>query len=118
MTRPQTERWTLTEYGQEVARTMPEEELLAHILKVARAAGWYAYHTRDSRGSQEGWPDVVLCKDQRLIIAELKSARGTVTPAQARWLEALRQTGKVETYVWRPQDLPAILDTLTGTQRS
>lgn len=108
------ELWTLSTYQQQLARGMREEDLLEHILALARRLGWLAYHTRDSRRSAEGWPDVVLCNGDRLIITELKSARGTLTEQQALWLEMLQHTGKAEVYIWRPADLPQIAEILQG----
>lgn len=55
----------------------------------ARAAGWLAYHTHDSRRSEPGFPDAVFVRDGRIVFAELKAARGRVTPEQRAWLEAL-----------------------------
>jgi hypothetical protein len=42
-----------------------------------------------------------------LIVAELKSHGGQVTPAQKAWLAAFAQCG-IAWYVWRPSDWPAI----------
>lgn len=65
--------------------------------------GWSTYHTFDSRSSQPGWPDLVLCRPPELIIVELKTDKGKVTAAQQDWLDQLTAAG-VETHVWRPSD--------------
>ena len=79
----------------------------------AQLAGWQVYHTRDSRGSDEGFPDWVLWKPGRLIFAELKDDKRQPTPKQRAWLEGLQTVADVpgspvEVYLWRPADRTAI----------
>ncbi|HZS02229.1 MAG TPA: VRR-NUC domain-containing protein [Chloroflexota bacterium] len=99
-----------------IARDMAEEDLLRHVKSCAAAFGWLVYHTRDSRRSDEGFPDLVLLRPPRLIFAELKTEQGRVTHDQAMWLatfeelrfEELRARTRgaagvlCEVYVWRP----------------
>jgi hypothetical protein len=93
-----------------IARDMAEEDLLRHVKSCAAAFGWLVYHTRDSRRSDAGFPDLVLLRPPRVIFAELKTERGRVTHDQALWLakfEDLRRTRgapgvSCEVYVWRP----------------
>lgn len=66
--------------------------------------GWRIYHTRDSRGSYSGFPDLTMVRGPRLVFAELKSDRGIVSSEQAEWLAALRRVEVVEVAVWRPED--------------
>jgi hypothetical protein len=93
---------------------MTEAQLLDAVRRMAGYLGWMRYHTRDSRGSEPGFPDLVLCssKQRRVLFVELKSATGKTTPAQAAWLAALAAAG-AETALWRPADLadviPAVL---------
>jgi hypothetical protein len=91
---------------------MSEAELLAAILDLARLYAWRIAHFRPARTSHGwrtpmtgdvGWPDLLMCRGDRIVAAELKSDRGIVTQDQANWLSALR-AGGVETYVWRPAD--------------
>lgn len=84
-----------------------EADLQAKILQLAGYQGWLAYHTHDSRRSQEGFPDLVLVRAPRLIFAELKSMRGSMSPAQYVWLDELDRT-PAEVYIWRPCDWPEI----------
>ena len=79
-----------------------EKRFQSHVISLAQAHGWLHHHTYDSRRSVPGFPDLILVRD-RLIAAELKTARGRVTPAQTDWLEALAAAG-IETYIWRPAD--------------
>lgn len=78
---------------------------------LAKQFGWLFYHTHRSDKSEPGWPDVVLCKPPELIIAELKSAKGKLTVDQKTWVYSLGSCG-IETYVWRPADLPYIFERL------
>lgn len=78
----------------------------------ARLTGWAEHVVWDSRKSPEGWPDLTLVRGERIVMAELKTESGRLSPAQAEWLERLRATGKVEVFVWRPRDWPEIEDEL------
>lgn len=126
---------TLAEFRAEQAKTMTEDQLLAQVLGIAKLYGWRTAHfrpaqTRSGRwvtavqGDGKGYPDLTLAHGPagRLVFAELKTARGKVTPEQADWLHALelvaeaaldvpgasrpgRPYGSVEVYTWRPADL-------------
>ena len=71
------------------------------ILQLARLLGWRAYHTHDSRRSAAGYPDLTLCRGDRLLFVELKSLKGRTSPEQRAWLDALRRVPGVEVYEWR-----------------
>lgn len=88
-----------------------EQAFQATVLELARLTGWRCYHTWASLRSPAGFPDLVMVRGERLVFAELKSARGKLSEAQSGWLEALRSTG-AEVYLWRPEDWSAIEDTL------
>lgn len=93
--------------------TVTEKELLQLVEDTARRFGWLTYHTHDSRRSEPGFPDLVLCKPEtgrypaQLLYVELKSETGRVSAAQIRWLDALK-ANRVEVHIWRPSDWPAI----------
>jgi hypothetical protein len=92
----------------------PEASFLAQIRQVAKQHGWLCYHTWRSTKSEAGFPDLVLAKPGRLIIAEVKSATGKLTQAQQTWLSVLAQTiPRLEIYQWRPRDWEAIKHMLT-----
>lgn len=94
-----------------------EDDLLRSVRKLCRYTGYLCYHTLWSKGSEPGFPDLVLAsaKRQRLIFAELKAETGKPTAAQQLWLDTLTATGN-EAYLWRPADLTdgTILATLTS----
>jgi hypothetical protein len=92
-------------YRSATADAMLERDLQAAVIGAAITLGWMYYHTHDSRRSPEGFPDLVLVKDERIIYAELKRQRGKATEKQQKWLAALTATGKAEVYLWRPSDL-------------
>lgn len=96
-----------------------EDDLLRSVRKLAGYTGYLVYHTRWSKGSEPGFPDVVLVNAtrRRLIFAELKTETGTTTPAQELWLASLHAAG-AEAYLWRPADLPATIPAILTGQRS
>ena len=93
---------------------MRERDWQAYIIRRARAAGWRCYHTYDSRRSEPGFPDLVCVRPGRLVFAELKTTHGRVTEAQSEWLDALRQTGQAEVYLWRLPADQAELEAVLG----
>ena len=86
-----------------IAVAMRERELYENVRALALALGWLVYHTYDARRSYAGFPDVILVRPPRLVVAELKSERGRLRSEQRVWLEALAACG-IETHVWRPSD--------------
>ena len=109
------------EYQVQLAQQMREDALQAQVLQAAGVLGWRCYHTKDSRGSQRGFPDLVLVRGGRLIFAELKRMPTTKSPArptpdQQGWLDDLNRVAQslgpvlvpdagIEVYVWRPIDM-------------
>lgn len=94
------------------ARGLAETEagFLEYVRHYARLHNWRTYHPLRSDGSEPGWPDLVLCRPPRLIIAELKTDRGRLDADQAGWLDDLELCSRPpEIYrTWRPADRPAI----------
>lgn len=88
---------------------IPESEdgFLGWVRDLARrrpvADRWRTYHTLRSKGSEPGFPDLVLVRPPRLIFAELKSDRGRLSRAQREWRADLEACG-VEAYTWRPSE--------------
>jgi hypothetical protein len=104
--------------------TERERDFQRAVIDLARLTGWRVHHTRPAltqRGrwltpiqGDAGFPDLVLCRPPRLVIAELKRVGGKPTPAQRGWLEALSACAGVECYLWTPADWDAVARTLTG----
>ena len=98
---------------------MTEREFQRAVVELARLMGWRVHHTRPAltqRGrwltpiqGDAGFPDLVLCRPPRLIVAELKRVGGQPTPAQRGWREALQACAGVECYLWTPNDWQEIV---------
>lgn len=81
--------------------TPSEAQFQARVITLAKGCSWAVYHTRFSKGSAAGFPDLVLCRPPRLVVAELKVwPRITPRPAQAEWLARLGAVPCVESYLW------------------
>lgn len=80
-----------------------EAEWQQTVVDTASAFGWWSYHNRDSRGSNEGWPDLVLVRPPRFVLVELKTNKGRVRPRQAIILDMLRACC-LDVRLWRPKD--------------
>lgn len=88
-----------------------EDDFQADVIRHATARGWLVYHTRDSRKSAEGFPDLVLLRGDRQVVAELKIGNKKPTRTQQHWLDHFEAAG-VETHVWRPADWKEIEEAL------
>ena len=91
-----------------------EADFMGKVVELARLEGWKVYHTHDSRRSDPGFPDLVLCKGGRLLFWELKSAKGRMSEAQFGWLADLRLCSRIEAGIYRPQDWDLIVGQLGG----
>lgn len=108
----------------EVRTRVTERQFQDAVVEMAQAFGWRHYHTYDSRRSTPGFPDLVLVRDGRMIIAELKSEKGRETKQQTAWLDDLTKVAdgcpfSMEVRLWRPSDMEEIERTLRtrGTER-
>jgi len=92
----------------QIAARMSEDRgpdsLDAHVRRLCKDLGLLRYHTRDSRGSVRGYPDLTICGIGGVLFRELKTQRGTVKPEQQAWLDALTAAGQ-SAAVWRPASL-------------
>jgi hypothetical protein len=99
-----------------------ERDFQQAVIDLARFMGWRVFHARPAltrRGrwltpiqGDAGFPDLVLCRPPRLILAELKRVGGKISPKQQEWLDALHACAGVECYLWTPSDWEAIINTL------
>ena len=71
----------------------------------------------------KGFPDILAIRPPRILVAELKvgkpgTLKGDPTPDQVAWLDAFKsfqiswKWQPIETYAWRPEMFPAILEIL------
>src|ERR1035437_9428875 len=71
-------------------RSVTEDELLAYVTDLLQVHHWHWNHSRDSRRSNPGLPDLICVKHGRVVIAELKTQLGRISPPQQVWLDELR----------------------------
>lgn len=89
------------------------QALVEQILQFARITGWARLHIRPAQtehgwrtpiqGDGKGFPDLVLVRPPRLIVAESKRDGEKPTPEQEWWLDLFERIPGVEVYVWRPK---------------
>jgi hypothetical protein len=89
-----------------------EAQLLEAVIDAAHFYGWRVAHFRPAKTERgwrtpvqadgKGWPDLTLVRE-RVVFAELKTARGLVSAEQEDWLAALARAG-AELYLWREGD--------------
>lgn len=102
-----------------------EDDLLAFVLDTARVFGWRTMHVRPARtvrgwrspvqGDGKGFPDLLAIRGPRLVVAELKSAKGRLSGEQEEWLDDWRDIPGAEVFVWRPADLDAAIEVFSGS---
>jgi len=91
-----------------------EEEFQGQILDLAKIFRWRRAHFRAAR-TKHGWrtpvqadgkgfPDLVLVKPPRLIIAEVKRQDTKPDDHQLEWLNDFAGVPNVEVYTWKPAD--------------
>ena len=95
-----------------VASLVTEKQFLAQVRDLSAMLGWRLYHPWLSKYSESGWPDVALVRPPRVVLAELKTESGKVSPSQREWLDLLARCPGVETYLWRPTDIDTIAEVL------
>lgn len=95
-------------------RNPSETQLEDGIIAMAKLQGWRVHHQRPGLNrsgkwssqikGHKGFPDLVLAhpKRRRVLIVELKSAKGKLSDDQVLWAEALE--GTVEYMVWTPTE--------------
>jgi hypothetical protein len=101
---------------------LPESEagFQQAVVDLAHWNKWLVHHARPAQ-TNKGWrtaiqgdagfPDLVMAKGSRVVVAELKSDTGRVSPHQAEWLARLSHA-LTDVHVWSPKDWPAISEVL------
>lgn len=103
-----------------------EKDWQKQVIDLARILKWRVAHFRPAM-TKHGWvtpvaadgkgfPDLLLTRDDRLVVAELKSDTGKLAVDQTIWLAAFEAAG-AETYIWRPTDADTVLHTLRRRTR-
>lgn len=93
-----------------------ESQCQATIVATAKMFGWRV-HAERAANSGRGWrtpiqghagfPDLVLVRDGRALVVELKRRPNKVEPEQQEWLDALAAAGLEARVVWVPEQLDA-----------
>ncbi len=102
-----------------LASTMTEAELQSAVIDLAHTFGWAVAHFRAGRTGSGSWRtpveadgsgffDLVAVRKGRLLLVELKSARGRLSPQQVWWHQLAKAVEKVApgvvgVHVWRPE---------------
>ena len=93
-----------------MAKAMSEEDLLTCCINLAQLLGWRVAHFRPARTAKgwrtamqgdTGFPDLVLVEPRDrwmrpIMWVELKSEKGTLSPDQEAWRDALLLAGQHE----------------------
>ena len=101
-------------------RKTRESDFTRAIVDLAAVHGWLRTHNTDSRMciGDNGVPDLLLCKDGRVIFAELKVPPNVMSREQVEWMRRLAACGPpVEVYQWTPADMDAIVLVLAGSDK-
>lgn len=103
---------------------MSEAELQDAVIGAGRLAGFLVAHFRPAltkhgwrtpvQADGAGFPDLLMVKPPRLVVAELKAQKGRLTPEQELWLNRFAEVPGVEAYEWRPDDLDDAIEVLTA----
>lgn len=100
---------------------MTEAEFQRRLVQHAESLGWEWMHigrtgkhvANGAKGTLgPGWPDLLLVRGDRMVIAELKAEKAP-PPTVTQQLVLGVLGGAVETFVWRPSQLNLILEILT-----
>lgn len=93
-----------------------EKQFQDQVVQLAKHCGWLVYHTYDSRWSEPGFPDLLMMRGERIVVAELKAVTGRVSQDQRKWLAAFKRISYIETFLWRPTDWDEVERTLVPTR--
>jgi hypothetical protein len=98
-----------------------ESEFLDQVLQYAKLRGWRSAHFRPAKtidgwrtpvsGDGKGFPDLLLVRGDRVIVAELKVGKNKLTLEQIAWLAAFKGAN-IPAFVWTPGEWPEIERTL------
>lgn len=96
------------------ANEISHKQFQQQIIDLAKLAGFeHIYFTWNSRHSPAGFPDLVIIKERRQIVAELKVGKDNLSPEQYFWLLEFKKGRHTEVYVWYPEDFDSIVTILT-----
>jgi len=98
-------------------RPIFEADLQRAVIDYAHMTGWRVAHFRAAQtggrwttpvsADGAGFPDLVMARRGRVVIAELKADKGRLRPEQTEWLAELGPDiagDRLRVFVWRPSD--------------
>ena len=92
------------------------------VTQIADTCGWDAHHIRPGKYGNtyktdglKGMPDLILIgrRGQGIVFAELKTAKGKLSPIQEARIAQLLTNG-CEVHVWRPSDEDKVVKRLSS----
>ena len=101
----------------ELRARMTEAQFTETVIQLAKFHNWMVVHFRPAwtevgwrtaLSGHKGFPDLVLARNQVVLIVELKTIKGKVTKEQQRWADAIGDQYRL----WRPTDLETIKEEL------
>lgn len=100
---------------------MTEADLQAAVRLVAKQRGWREFRVPNARNryggggtSANGWPDLTLVRNGKMLMLEFKGAGGELRPDQTAWLRELQAVaqasgGAVRAMVAFPADYDLVV---------
>lgn len=109
---------TREEYLAQLDYEWSEKQLQEKVNRDFAGEGWLFYHTHYSKGSQDGFPDLVALREEtgRQVVIELKVKDNKPTADQRAWMRAFRRSGS-EVYLFYPRDFYTIVKLAEGGYR-
>lgn len=98
-----------------------ESGFLAAVVEYAELMGWRCHHVFEQRHYAKrigpGFPDLCMVRFDRVVFAELKVGKNTLSQFQHEWADDLRSVarraqGAVTYKLWRPEDWDEIQEVL------
>lgn len=86
------------------APKISEKQFQSQVERYARLNKWLVYHTWRSIHSAKGFPDLIMIRGGRVVVAELKTLTGKLSPYQSEWLDAWAEVPGNTVKIWRPTD--------------
>lgn len=110
---PTMRRKTNTMTADQYQGTQTEAQFMRTVRDAAHQLGWVTAHFPAMLANPAGFPDLLLFRDGRVLVAELKTDAGKLGPKQWEWIGTLAGAG-IDVRIWRPEDWSEIEQTLKG----
>jgi len=109
-------------------KAMLEKNFQTLVIDIGHQYGWKIAHFGQSQSARgrhitatmadgAGYFDLTMAKGYKLVFAELKREKGTLSPRQKDWVSTMKEVAKynphVEVYIWYPHDISDIINILS-----